>query len=118
MNKQTVLEVSKKFWDAMEHADENGMRGYAHPDCKFVHIGITCDLDKEIQFYTSGQFQPTNITFHTKDVSVFDTCAIVITDCEYALLLNGKETSHHFAVTEVYDKAYRLIQFTFTALVY
>jgi hypothetical protein len=29
--KTQVLEASKKFWDAMEHSDEAGMRTAAHP---------------------------------------------------------------------------------------
>jgi hypothetical protein len=35
--------------------------------------------------------------------------------------MDGKPTTHHFAVTEVYQKreeGLKLIQFTFTALVY
>lgn len=63
---ETLLDISRQFWEAMEHADEVGMRACAHPDCNFVHIGITCKLDKEIEFYTSGAFQPTNITFHSQ----------------------------------------------------
>lgn len=119
--KEKVLEVSEKFWEAMEHADEDGMRRYADPDCNFVHIGITCKLDREIAFYTNGDFQPTNITFHSKTCDLFADTAVVITDCDYSLLLNGKETTHHFAVTEVYawkEDTYKLVTFTFTALVY
>lgn len=26
----------------------------ADPECNFVHIGISCKLDQEIEFYTSG----------------------------------------------------------------
>ena len=44
-----LLTVSQKFWDAMEHADEAGMRACADANCNFVHIGITCKLDKEIE---------------------------------------------------------------------
>ena len=43
--KEQILEVSKKFWTAMENADEAGMRTAADPECSFVHIGITCGLD-------------------------------------------------------------------------
>lgn len=115
-----VLEVSQKFWQAMEKADEKLMRLYADKKCQFVHIGITCDLEKEIEFYTSGTFKPTNITFHDQKISLFDHSAIVLTDCDYTLLLNGVETTHHFAVTEVYvlEEDWKLVQFTFTALVY
>lgn len=118
MEKKKVLEASHHFWEAMESADEKGMRTYAHPDCRFVHIGITCGLDKEIEFYTSGAFQPTSIVMHSQDAQVFGDSAVVISDCDYSLLLDGKETTHHFAVTEVYDSNYRMIQFSFTALVY
>ena len=40
---------------------------------------------------------------------------------DYSLLLNGQETTHHFAVTEVYVRQgdeWKLVQFSFTALVY
>ena len=39
-----LIETSKCFWDAMEHADEAGMRAIANPACTFVHIGITAPL--------------------------------------------------------------------------
>ena len=46
---------------------------------------------------------------------------IVLTDCDYSLLLDGKETTHHFMVTEVYAQqagCWKLCTFSFTALVY
>lgn len=116
-----LIETSQRFWDAMEHADEEGMRAVADPECTFVHIGITAPLDQEIGFYTSGAFQPTSIVFHSQTPSVFGDTGVVITDCDYALLLDGKETTHHFAVTEVFnrvDDAWKLVTFSFTALVY
>ena len=54
-----ILETSRKFWNAMEQADEAGMREIADPKCRFVHIGITAGLDQEIKFYTDGLFCPT-----------------------------------------------------------
>ena len=116
-----LIETSQRFWNAMEHADEAGMRAVADPECTFVHIGITAPLDQEIGFYTSGAFQPTSIVFHSQTPSVFGDTGVVITDCDYALLLDGKETTHHFAVTEVFnrvDDAWKLVTFSFTALVY
>ena len=35
-----VINVSDKFWAAMEAADEASMRILAVPDCTFVHIGV------------------------------------------------------------------------------
>lgn len=118
MDKKRFEENSNAFWNAMESSDEKGMRECSDPNCRFTHIGITCGLDQEISFYTSGTFQPTNITFHSKDIRTYDELGIVLTDCDYSLLLDGKETTHHFMVTEVYDKKYKLVQFSFTALVY
>ena len=94
---QAVLEASRQFWDAMENADEPGMRAVADPSCTFVHIGMTCKLDEEIRVDT----------------------AIVLTDCDYSLRLGGMNTTHHFAVTEVYlerEGQWNLVQFSFTAL--
>ena len=116
-----LLALSERFWNAMEHADEAGMRACADPACNFVHIGITCKLDKEIAFYTSGTFQPTRITVHNKSAELFENTGIVLTDCDYSLLLDGKETTHHFMVTEVYarsESGWKLVTFSFTALVY
>lgn len=116
-----VLETSKKFWQVMEAADEAGMRAIADPECYFVHIGISCKLDQEIGFYTSGAFKPTEIRFNDQKVNLFGDTAVVITDCNYGLLLDGKPTTHHFAVTEVYvqrEEEWKLVQFSFTALVY
>ena len=45
MNEE-LLALSQRFWNAMEHADEAGMRACTDPDCNFVHIGVTCKLDQ------------------------------------------------------------------------
>ena len=92
---EKILAASKAFWDAMEHADETGMRAAADPNCNFVHIGITCKLDKEIEFYTSGAFKPTDITFHSKKAEVFGggSTAVVLTDCDYGLFA-GRQAHH------------------------
>lgn len=117
---QELLKRSEAFWTAMEHADEAGMRAVAHPDCTFVHIGVTCGLDQEINYYTSGVFQPTGVIVHSKQARLYGSTGVVLTDCDYSLLLDGKETTHHFAVTEVYAKQeeWKLVDFSFTALVY
>lgn len=52
---------------------------------------------------------------------MFGDTGVVLTDCDYSLLLGGKETTHHFMVTEVYtqdEKRWKLVTFSFTALVY
>jgi ketosteroid isomerase-like protein len=119
--KEQVIEVSKKFWKALEKADTATMRAQCDTKCYFVHIGGNCDLDKEMAAFDNKVFQPTEIKLNQQDVKEFGDAAIVITDCDYGLLLDGAPTTHHFAVTEVYQKQgeeWKLIQFTFTALVY
>lgn len=115
-----VIETSQKFWTAMENADENGMREIADEKCTFVHIGMTCELDEEIGYYTNGVFKPTSIVFHGRTVKIFGSTAVVIIDCDYSLRIGMSATTHHFAVTEVYESQnedWKLIQFSFTALV-
>ena len=119
--RETVLALSGKFWDGMLYADEAAMREVADPDCCFVHIGMNADLDHEIEAYTRKIFQPTDITIHNQEVKEFGDVAICLTDVDYGLLLGGNPTTHHFMVTEVYQKqadTVKLIQFTFTALVH
>jgi ketosteroid isomerase-like protein len=74
-----------------------------------------------MEAFDNKVFQPTEIKLNHQEVKEFGDTVIVITDCDYGLLLDGAPTTHHFAVTEVYQKqdgAWKLIQFTFTALVY
>ena len=118
---ETVLEQSGKFWDALEAADTEGMRAIAAPSCMFVHIGVTCGLDEEMRCFTDKIFVPTGVKINEQKVNVYGDTAVVITDCNYTLLLNDEATTHHFAVTEVYvriDGAWKLVQLSFTALVY
>lgn len=119
--KEKVLSVSKKFWEYMEKADVPGMESIADPACMFVHIGVTCGMEEEMRCFTDKIFQPTEIVLNKQDVKLWGDTAIVITDCNYGLLLGGQPTTHHFAVTEVYvqrENEWKLVQFSFTALVY
>ena len=68
---------------------------------------------------TSGAFR--DIDFLSKTAEVFGSTGVVLTDCDYTLLLNGQETTHHFAVTEADSpmaEEWWLVTFSFTALVY
>jgi hypothetical protein len=116
-----AIENSKKFWAALEKSDVDTMRSLCDAKCYFVHIGGNCDLDKEMQYFSDGVFQPTEIKLNKQDVKEFGDVEIVLTDVDYGLMLDGKPTTHHFLVTEVYQRQgdnLALIQFTFTALVY
>lgn len=118
---EIVLEQSEKFWKALRAADTEGMRAIAAPSCMFVHIGATCGLDEEMRCFTDKVFVPTCVKINDRKSNIYGDAAVVITDCDYTLLLNGEETTRHFAVTEVYvrmDGAWKLAQFSFTALVY
>ena len=118
---EKILAVSKRFWTALEKSDVDGMRAETHPDCTFVHIGVTCGLEEEMRCFTDKVFQPTKIDVNSQTAKVFGDTGIVITDCNYGLLLGGEPTTHHFAVTEVYARLgdeIKLVSFSFTALVY
>lgn len=119
MNEETKA-LSQKFWQALEKSDTKTMRSIASPDCYFVHIGGNCDLDKEMDAFDTKAFQPTKITLHNQKVMDHGNTSIVVSDVDYGLLLDGKPTTHHFMTTEVFvkDKEWKLVQFTFTALVY
>ena len=119
--KEKALAQSKAFWSALEKADVGGMQAVADPKCMFVHIGVTCGMEEEMRCFTDKIFVPTKVVLNSQQAQVFGDTAIVITDCNYSLLLGGKETTHHFAVTEVYvpvDGECKLVQLSFTALVY
>lgn len=113
-------ELSLKFWKALEKADTKTMRSVASDDCYFVHIGGNCSLDEEMRAFDEKSFQPTKIVIHDQKVMEHGDVSVVVTNVDYSLLLDGKETTHHFMTTEVFHKEeeLKLIQFTFTALVY
>ena len=118
---EKIIANSKGFWSALEKADAAGMRSFCDPACFFVHIGGNCDLDREMEAFEKKIFQPTEIVIHGQEVHGFGDVQICLTDVDYGLLLGGQPTTHHFMVTEVWQKQgeeFKLIQFTFTALVH
>lgn len=119
MNEE-VKNLSLKFWTALEKSDTKTMREIASPDCYFVHIGGNCSLDEEMAAFDNKAFQPTTITIHDQKVMDHGSTAVVVTNVDYGLLLDNKPTTHHFMTTEVFVKngEWKLVQFTFTALVY
>lgn len=120
-DQEKLYALSDAFWNAMKNSDGETMYAIADSNCNFVHIGTNANLDKEVKYYTDGIFQPTDITVHNRELHTFNDTAIVLTDVDYGLMLNGSPTTHHFMVTEVYQnqkKDWKLIQFTFTALVH
>ena len=119
--KEQILQLSQQFWKALEKADTAGMRALCDPNCFFVHIGGNCDLDREMDAFEKKVFQPTEITMHSQEARMFGDVAIVISDVDYGLLLGGQPTIHHFTTTEVFwlqNNEWKMIQFTFTALVH
>lgn len=121
MKKEEVLQASADFWRALEKADTAGMEAVCDPKITFVHIGVTCGLEEEMRCFRDRVFVPTNIVLHRQEDHVFQNTHIVIADLDYGLLLEGRETSHHFAVTEVFieeEGKPKMVQQTFTALVY
>ena len=118
--KEQVLKQSQAFWKGLEKADTAAMRSVCDDKCFFVHIGGNADLDKEMEFFEQKVFQPTEIILHGQETRLFGDTAIVLSDVDYGLLLGGQPTTHHFTTTEVFQKqggVWKLIQFTFTALV-
>ena len=119
--KEQVLKQSQTFWNGLEQADTAVMRSVCDNKCFFVHIGVNCDLDREMEAFEKKVFQPTEIVLHSQETRVFGDVAIVISDVDYGLLLGGQPTTHHFTTTEVFqlqNDEWKMIQFTFTALVH
>ena len=119
--KNLVLNQSRTFWNGLEKADTAAMRSVCDENCFFVHIGGNCDLDEEMAAFDNKVFQPTEIVLHSQEARLFGDTAIVISDVDYGLLLGGQPTTHHFTTTEVFQRQgeiWKMIQFTFTALVH
>lgn len=53
---ETLLDISRQFWEAMEHADEVGMRACAHPDCNFVLLASPANWTRKSNFTPVGPF--------------------------------------------------------------
>ena len=119
--KEQVLKQSQAFWKGLESADTAAMRSVCDEHCYFVHIGTNADLDKEMEYFEKKIFQPTEIALHSQEARMFGDTAVVISDADYGLLLGGQPTTHHFMTTEVFqlqNDEWKMIQFTFTALVH
>lgn len=61
--KDKVIEQSQKFWQSLEKADSKGMREACDPDCWFVHIGMSCGLDEEMEAFDKKLFSRHKLIF-------------------------------------------------------
>ena len=118
---EQILKRSQAFWKGLEKADTAVMRSVCDEKCFFVHIGGNADLDREMDLFEKKVFRPTEITLHSQEARLYGDTAIVLSNVDYGLLLDGRPTTHHFTTTEVFQKQndeWKMIQFTFTALVH
>mgnify|MGYP000461892698 CR=1 FL=1 len=119
---ETLLDISRQFWEAMEHADEWGCEPVLILTATLSILASPANWDKgKSNFTPVGPFNLRILPSTVQKAELFGDTGVVLTDCDYSLLLDGKETTHHFMVTEVYtqdEKRWKLVTFSFTALVY
>jgi hypothetical protein len=117
----TVLEVSKKLWDATMNRDAAVLSEIIDPKALFVHMGITFTAEQEIEVVGSGGILYKNIQFDKVDVVDHDTIAIVYTKMILNAEVQGNDVTNPFVVTEVYlkkDDGYKLASLSYTRINY
>ena len=117
----TVLEVSKKLWEATMRQDVTMLSEIIDPKANFVHMGITFNAEQEIKVVGSGEIVYKNIQFDKTESVDFGKIVIVYTKMILDAEVQGKDVTNPFVVTEVYldtDVGYKLASLSYTRINY
>ena len=91
-----------------------------HDEAVFVHMGATFSKAEELDVIKTGYIHYRDIDIKDASVRFISDTAIVLITLQLGSVVNGKEVSNPFVVTEVYvDDAgtWRLGSMSFTRLV-
>jgi hypothetical protein len=73
-----------------------------HDQAVFVHMGATFTKAEELNVITTGHIHYRDFDIQDVSVRIIDSTAIVLTTMQLGSVVDGKEVSNPFVVTEVY----------------
>lgn len=118
---ERVLEVSNQIWHAIQNEQADVLVDLVHQDAMFVHMGVTLSRDNEIEVIKKRGIVYQTIDFQEYTVKKIDSTVIVLNKLRLTAIVNGKEVTNPFVVTEVYTKTgevFKLASISYTRINY
>ena len=118
---EKVLEVSNQIWHAIQNEQTDVLVDLVHQDAMFVHMGVTLSRDSEIEVIKKRGIVYQTIDFQEYTVKKIDSTVIVLNKLRLTAIVNGKEVTNPFVVTEVYTntgEVFKLASMSYTRINY
>ena len=117
---EELVALSKQKWEWMSAKDVETLEALFHDEAIFVHMGATFTKPEELDVIRSGRIHYRDVDIEDVSVRIVEGTGIVLTTLVLGSVVDGKEVSNPFAVTEVYvrsDDAWSLGSMSFTRLI-
>ena len=116
---QEVIKLSKEKWCWMSEQKVDSLDALFHEKAVFVHMGGNMTKEHELNVIKSGGIHYKKADIHEVSVNIIDTTAILLNRITLLAVVDGKEVTNPFTVTEVYvqqDGSWKLASMSFTKL--
>ncbi len=116
---QEVIDLSKEKWCWMSERKVDTLDTLFHDKAVFVHMGGNMTKEHELNVIKSGGIHYKKADIHEVSVNIIDTTAILLNRITLLAVVDGKEVTNPFTVTEVYVQqagSWKLASMSFTKL--
>lgn len=117
---QKLEKLSHEMWNAYIEKDIKRIKSTAYDNCLFVHMGVTLNLDGEIEAIETDRIVYKQVDFEDTVVRFFGNTAVVTNKLKLTALVEGNEVVNPFVVTEVFveEDTWKLASLAYTRIVY
>ncbi len=99
-----IKNLSKKKWDWMANKNVDSLDALFDAKSVFVHMGGSWGKTQELNVIKSGDIWYKKADIYSVTVNLFGNTAILLNDIDLVAVVDGKEVTNPFMVTEVYIK--------------
>jgi hypothetical protein len=97
-----IISLSKQKWDWMSAQDVAPLDALFNEVAVFVHMGATFSKEEKLDVIKTGYIHDRDVDIKDVSVRFIWTAAIVLTTLQLGFVVDGKEVTNPFVVTEVY----------------
>jgi hypothetical protein len=116
---QEVIDLSKEKWRWMSERNAESLDTLFHEKSVFVHMGGSWAKEREMEIIKSGGIHYKQADIHEVSVNIIDNTAVLLNRITLLAVVDGKEVTNPFIVTEVYvrpEGSWKLASLSFTKL--
>ena len=117
---QEIIDLSRQKWLWMAERNIESLTHLFHDKAVFVHMGATFSKLEELNVIQNGYIQYKHAEIYETSVRFIGNTAILLNRIRMDSIVDGREVSNPFQVTEIYIKeneVWKLGSLSFTRLV-